>query len=63
MVCISDIQTNSFKNPNISVIKVIFPVVISIPKITSIAPLFFWTGYKCDIDLEEAAARRERGMT
>ena len=35
-------QTNPFKNPSLAVIKVNFPVIISIPKSTSIAPLIFW---------------------
>jgi len=42
MVCIFDYQTNPFKNPSLAVIKVNFPVIISIPKSTRIAPLIFW---------------------
>ena len=36
MVCIPGYQTNPFKNPSLAVIKVNFPVIISIPKSTSI---------------------------
>ena len=35
-------QASVFRNPNLEVIKVNFPVIISIPKSTNIAPLIFW---------------------